>query len=594
MTGTMQPAATPRLDPARPVLLAVDDDTAVLGAVVRDLRVRYGERYRVHRAGSGAEALDTLLDLRRRGQTAALVLADQRMPGMTGIELLREAIRIFPQVKRVLLTAYADTDVAIRAINEVRLDHYLLKPWSPPEEQLYPVLDDLLADWQANAAAPANGIRLVGHRWSAHGHRLRDFLARNLVPFDWLDMETSDEARQLLDAVGATGAAFPVLILPDGAWLERPDTMEVARRIGLRTRAKAEVYDLIIAGGGPAGLAAAVYGASEGLRTLLLEREAPGGQAGRSASIENYLGFPVGLSGSDLTRRAVAQARRFGTEILTPVEVTGLRSRDGYHTVLTADGTELTSRAVLIATGVSYRLLNVPGGDRLAGAGVYYGAAVSEALAVGDQDVFVLGGGNSAGQAAMYLARFARSVTLLVREASLGAFMSSYLAAQVDEAENVHVRGHASVTAVHGENHLEGITVRDEATGRTETLAAAALFVFIGAAPRTAWVEGALARDERGYILAGHDLMRTGRRPAGWSAARDPFLLETSTPGVFVAGDVRQGSIKRVASAVGEGAMAVQFIHQHLGAPSLLQSPPGRHARRSMEMPALAPAAAGS
>jgi thioredoxin reductase (NADPH) len=563
-TPTDEPRRPLSLDPDRPILLVVDDDPTVLSAVARDVRSRYGRRYRVHRAASGEAALDTLRTLCLRGQSVALVLSDQRMPGLTGIELLREAIRIFPEVKRVLLTAYADTDVAIRAINDIRLDHYLLKPWTPPEDHLYPVLDDLLDDWQANAAPPAAGIRLLGHRWSPDGHRLRDFLARNLVPFQWLDVETSDEARRLLQAGTFEDVVLPLVVFPDGSHMQRPGNVEVATKIGLRTRPVSQVYDLIIVGGGPAGLAAAVYGASEGLQTLLVEREAPGGQAGRSASIENYLGFPVGLSGGDLARRAVAQARRFGTELVTPVEVVGLRSHDGYHTIRTADGAELSCRALLVATGVSYRLLDVPGAAELAGAGLYYGAAISEVLAVQDQDVFVLGGGNSAGQAAMYLARFARSVTLLVREASVGTSMSSYLVDQIKAAPNVHVRPRTTVTRVHGDIRLEAISVRGEGD-RIDTLPTPALFIFIGATPRTDWLDGAVARDARGYILAGPDLEREGRRPRGWPARRDPFWLETSTPGVFVAGDVRHRSIKRVASAVGEGAMAVQFIHQHLG-----------------------------
>jgi thioredoxin reductase (NADPH) len=561
------------VDPTRPVLLAVDDDLTVLNAVVRDLRARYGSRYRIYRAPSGEEALDLLRSLHRQGQPVALVLADQRMPGMTGIELLRSAVQIYPDLKRVLLTAYADTEVAIRAINEIRLDHYLLKPWTPPEEQLYPVLDDLLDDWQAHAPPPAAGVRVLGHHWSADGHRLRDFLARNLVPFQWLDVESSPEAGRLLAAAELAAARLPLVLFPDGSHLERPGNTDVAGKIGLRTRPVAQVYDLIIVGGGPAGLAAAVYGASEGLQTLLLEREAPGGQAGRSASIENYLGFPVGLSGGDLARRAVAQARRFGTEIVTPVEAVELRSRDGYHTVLTGDGGELSCRALLVATGVSYRLLDVPGAAELAGAGVYYGAAMSEAAALRDQDVYILGGGNSAGQAALYLARFARSVTLIVRGPSLAAIMSSYLVTQIGEAPNVHVRTGVTVTAAQGDGRLESIVVQDAASRQAETLPTPALFIFIGAAPRTEWLDGAVARDPAGYILTGPDLVRDGRRPAGWSVPRAPFWLETSNPGVFVAGDVRHRSIKRVASAVGEGAMAVQFIHQHLGGAPLIAPP---------------------
>jgi thioredoxin reductase (NADPH) len=571
MIATTGDPLTPRsgTDPDRPVLLVVDDDGIVLNAIVRDLRAEYSDDYRVHRAGSGEAALAMLREMRLRGEALALIVADQRMPGMTGIELLREAVAIYPAAKRVLLTAYADTEVAIRAINEIRLDHYLLKPWTPPEEQLYPVLTDLLGDWQATSPARSTGIRVLGHRWSADGHRLRDFLARNLVPFEWLDVEASEEAVRLLEAGGFDEPKLPMVIFPDGTHMETPGTLDVAGKIGLRTRAGGRVYDLVIVGGGPAGLAAAVYGASEGLRTVLLECEAPGGQAGRSASIENYLGFPVGLSGGDLARRAVAQARRFGTEILTPVEATALRSRDGYHTVHLSDGSQLACRALLIATGVSYRLLDVPGAATMAGAGLYYGAAVTEALAARDRDVFVLGGGNSAGQAAMYLARFARSVTLLVRESSIAASMSRYLVDQIGATPNVQVRTGVRLTEVHGDSHLEAVSLRDS-DGRTERCPGAALFVFIGATPRTDWLDGAVARDARGFVLAGPDLPRPSRPGRSRYGSRSPFWLETSTPGVFVAGDVRHRSVKRVASAVGEGAMAVQFIHQHLGStPSL-------------------------
>jgi thioredoxin reductase (NADPH) len=591
LTGQVVPGDG--IEAERPVLLAVDDAPEVLSAVVRDLRARYGRTYRVYRAGSGEAALEVLRDLQLRAQSVALVLADQRMPGMTGIELLAESIRLFPAVKRVLLTAYADTDVAIRAINEIRLDHYLLKPWSPPEQHLYPVLDDLLADWQANAPPPQAGIRLVGHRWSPDGHRLRDFLARNLVPFQWLDVDADDEAGRLVEAAGLSSPRLPLVFFPDGGHLERPANLELADRVGLHTRPEARVYDLIIVGGGPAGLGAAVYAASEGLSTLLLERDAPGGQAGRSASIENYLGFPVGLSGGDLARRALAQARRFGAEVLTPVEVVGFRSVDGYHTIISDDGGELSSRALLIATGVSYRLLDVPGADKLAGAGLYYGAAVTEAIAAQGQDVFILGGGNSAGQAAMYLSRFARSVTVIIREAALGAFMSSYLVDQIEDTPAIRVRPGSEVTALHGSDHLEAITVRDRSTSAEETVPTPALFVFIGATPRTEWLAGHVERDARGYLLTGSDVLEAGRRPAGWNVPRDPFWLESSTPGIFVAGDVRHRSVKRVASAVGEGAMAVQFIHQHLGGAPLTGPAPSHRGHDRAARAAAVPAISG-
>ncbi len=558
----------------KPVILAIDDEPAVLNAVARDLRKEYGAEYRIMRADSGLAALDAVRDLRRKDQPVALFVVDQRMPGMTGVEFLREAIVLFPDARRVLLTAYADTEAAIRAINEVRLDHYLMKPWDPPEQHLYPVLTDLLDSWRAVYQPRFEGVRLISHRWSAEGHRARDFLARNLIPYRWLDVEEDPEAARLLALIESDDAALPVLVFPDGSHLARPTPAEIAEGVGLRMHAEADAYDLVIVGAGPAGLAAAVYGASEGLRTLLVEQEAPGGQAGMSSRIENYLGFPVGLSGGDLARRAVAQAARFGAEILTPAEATALRIQDGYPVITLAGGAEIRSQALLIATGVSYRMLDVPGVDRLAGMGVYYGAAITEAMAARGEPVFVLGGGNSAGQAAMYLARFASSVTLLVRGLSLDATMSRYLIAQIEETENISVRTGAEVVEVHGDAHLDAIVIADRDGEEAETLAAHALFIFIGASPRTDWLGDVVARDGRGYILSGPDVAPGGGRPLGWTAARNPLWLETSVPGVFVAGDVRHRSIKRIASAVGEGAMAVQFIHTHLSGPVL--------ARRSM------------
>ena len=559
---------------AKPVILAVDDEPSVLAAVARDLRHRYASDYRVLRAGSGKEALDALRDLRLRNDAVALLLVDQRMPGMTGVAFLHEAMALFPSAKRALLTAYADTDAAIRAINEVKLDHYLMKPWNPPEELLYPVLDDLLDDWRANFRPVFEGVRVVGHRWSADGHRVRDFLARNLIPYRWLDIETDPEAAQIRALAGSDEAPLPLVVLADGSRLSRPSIAALAERLGLHTQAESKTYDLVIVGAGPAGLAAAVYGASEGLRTLLIEREAPGGQAGTSSSIENYLGFPAGLSGGDLARRAVAQARRFGTEILAPMEAVGFATHDGYHIVTLGNGSTVTTQALLVATGVSYRLLEVPGADRLAGAGLYYGAAITEALTVQGQDVFVVGGGNSAGQGALYLARFARSVTVLVRGLSLAETMSQYLAERIEEAENIRVRTRVAVSEVHGERSLEEVSIRDVGTGTVERVPARAVFVFIGAAPRTAWLKGALQVDAGGFVLSGVDLEREGgKRPRGWLPDRDPFWLETSVAGVFVAGDLRHQSTKRVASAVGEGAMAVQFVHQHLRGPAPAQRP---------------------
>jgi len=558
----------------KPVILAVDDEPSVLAAVARDLRHRYGKDYSVARAGSGSEALEVLRDLKLRNEAIALLLVDQRMPGMTGVAFLHEAMALFPSAKRALLTAYADTDAAIRAINEVKLDHYLIKPWHPPEELLYPVLDDLLDDWRANYQPVFDGVRVVGHRWSADGHRVRDFLARNLIPYRWLDIENDPEAAQIRALAGSDETPLPLVVLADGSSLSRPSIAALAERLGLHTQAESKAYDLVIVGAGPAGLAAAVYGASEGLRTLLIEREAPGGQAGTSSSIENYLGFPAGLSGGDLARRAVAQARRFGAEILAPMEAVEFATHDGYHIVTLGNGSSVTTQALLVATGVSYRLLDVPGAERLAGAGLFYGAAITEALTVKGQDVFVVGGGNSAGQGALYLARFARSVTLLVRGASLAETLSQYLVERIDEAENIRVRTRVAVSEVHGEQSLEEVSIRGVGTGAVERMPARAVFVFIGAAPRTAWLKGALQVDAGGFVLSGVDLEREGgKRPRGWLADREPFWLETSVAGVFVAGDLRHQSTKRIASAVGEGAMAVQFVHQHLRGPAPAQRP---------------------
>lgn len=548
----------------KPIIFAVDDEPAVLAAVARDLRRAYGQSYQVLRADSGESALEALRELKLRGAPVALLLADQRMPGLSGVAFLAEALPLFPAAKRVLLTAYADTEAAIRAINEVRLDHYLMKPWDPPEERLYPVLDDLLDDWQAAFAPPFEGVSVIGHRWSARGHAVKEFLARNLIPYRWLDVEADAEAAQLAELAGAGLERLPLVLLPDGRALAEPSNVEIAEAIGLKTLPELPFYDLVIVGAGPAGLAAAVYGASEGLRTLLVESEAPGGQAGMSSSIENYLGFPVGLSGSDLARRAVSQARRFGAEILTPLEATGLRLQDNFRFVTLSSGAELRAHSVLIATGVSYRKLEVPGAERLAGTGVYYGAAITEAMAARDQDVFIVGAGNSAGQAALYLAKYARSVTVLVRGHSLAASMSRYLITQLEASDKITLRLRTQVAEAHGETSLEALTLNDLESGEQETVSAYALFIFIGALPRTEWVAGTVERDPQGFILAGPDLLRGGQRPRGWRLTRDPFWLETNAPGVFVAGDVRHRSIKRVASAVGEGAMAVQFIHQHL------------------------------
>jgi thioredoxin reductase (NADPH) len=548
----------------KPVILAVDDDLPVLRAVERDLRSRYGEQYRIVAAGSGADALEAVRQLTLRGSTVALFMVDQRMPQMTGIEFLGQAIELQPDARRVLLTAYADTDVAIRAINDIRLDHYILKPWDPPDEKLYPILDDLLSDWSATFRPAFEGVRLLAGRWAPGGHLIRDYLTRNQVPYAWLDPADNEEGRRLaasLEHGEPLDPAIPVVLFADGSLLRDPSTRQIAEKVGLQTRAALPFYDVVIVGGGPAGLAAAVYGASEGLKTILVEQEAPGGQAGTTSRIENYLGFPAGLSGGDLARRALAQARRLGAEILSPDGVTGIRREDPYRVVTLAAAGDVSCQTVVVATGVSYRQLEVPGAAELAGAGIYYGAATTEAVLYRDQPVGVVGGGNSAGQAAVYLSRFAQRVMLIVRTPALSA-MSQYLIDQIAAIPNIEVRYEAAVNAAHGETHLASITIGGP--GGEEELPLAAAFVFIGQQPRTEWLEGTVLRDPGGFVLTGDALLEGGKRPDGWTLARDPFLLESSLPGVFVAGDVRHRSIKRIASAVGEGAMAVQFVHQYL------------------------------
>src|SRR5829696_8728455 len=542
----------------KPAIVAVDNEPAVLAAVARDLRRGFGDRYRVLRATSGAEALDLLKQIRARGEQVALLVADQRMPGLSGTEYLVHARAIVPEAKRVLLTAYADTEAAIAAINDVALDYYLLKPWDPPEEHLFPVVEDLLTTWDAGAALEAGGVRVIGHRFSKQSHELRDFLARNRVPARWLDIERDGEARELLTVVGAEPEGLPVAILEDGSVLERPTVLELAERLGVAGQPAQDHYDLVIVGGGPAGLAAAVYGASEGLKTVMVEREAPGGQAGQSSRIENYLGFPAGLSGSDLARRATDQARRLGAELLTVQDAVGLEVEGAGRAVRLSGGSALSANCVLVASGVSYRQLEAPGFAELTGAGIYYGAAMTEARACKNQHVVVIGGANSAGQAAVYFSHYADKVTMLARSA-LQKSMSHYLIEQLAARPNVDVRTGSRAVAAEGEDgRLRALRIRD--AGGAETVEAVdACFVFIGALPRTDWLEGIVARDERGFILAGADA-----KGAGWPLRRDPYLLETSVPGVFVAGDVRARSIKRVASAVGEGSMAVSLIHEYL------------------------------
>jgi thioredoxin reductase (NADPH) len=544
----------------RPVIVTVDDDPSVSRAVARDLRKQYGERHRIVRAESGEQALDALRQLKLRGDQVAVILADYRMPGLSGIEFLERAMDIYPYARRVLLTAYADTNAAIDAINVVDLDHYLLKPWDPPEEKLYPVVDDLLRDWKRDERKPVKEAKLVGHRWSAPSAQMREFLARNQVPYRWFASD-SDEGRRLLDAAGADGRDLPVLITAEGEPLIAPSQPEVAAKVGLSTQPDREFYDLVVIGGGPAGLGAAVYGASEGLRTLLVEKFATGGQAGQSSRIENYLGFPDGLSGGQLTDRARRQAVKFGAELLTTIEATSVDVNGPARTVRFSDGSAVDTKAVILAMGVSYRSLEAPGCLEMTGAGVYYGAALTEAEGCKDQDVYVVGGANSAGQAAVYLARFARSVTLLVRARSLDDSMSYYLIQQIAGIPNITVRTCTVVEEVLGTGHLQQLTLHDIAAGTTEIVDAGQLFIFIGAAPRTAWLDGVVERDGHGFVLAGPDFSTD---ETGWPLDRAPYHLETSVPGIFVAGDVRSESAKRVASAVGEGAMAVMFVHRYL------------------------------
>ncbi len=549
---------------AKPIILTVDDEPQVLNAVERDLRQHYGGDYRILKAGSGADALDAVKQLKQRNAPLALFLVDQRMPRMSGTEFLAEAQKLYPETRKVLLTAYADTEAAIDSINTLGLDYYLMKPWDPPEDTLYPVLDDLLSDWLANVPLPYDGIRVAGTLWSPSSHHVKDFLARNRIPYQWLDIDNDPEAEELVKSVTGDQVQLPIVFFPDGKVLVNPENRALAEMCGLQTQATQPFYDLIIIGGGPAGLGAAVYGASEGLRTLMIEREATGGQAGTSSRIENYLGFPKGLSGADLARRATAQATRLGAEILTAVDATRVRVEDPYRYVTLSDGTELACRALVISTGVTVRRLKTPGIEELTAAGVYYGAALTEAAYYRDQPVFVAGGANSAGQAAMFFSRYASKVTMLVRASSLEKGMSQYLVDQIYGTDNIEVLLRTEVAEAHGEDRLGALTTINNDTGEKQTVPAAALFIFVGAAAHTELLDGVVERNSAGFVVTGHDLTRGGRRPEGWRMKRDPYLLETSVPGIFAAGDVRQGAVRRVATAVGEGAMAVSFVHQYL------------------------------
>jgi thioredoxin reductase (NADPH) len=548
---------------SKPTILTVDDDPQVSQAITRDLRSRYGSAYRIVRANSGAEALDVLAELALRDRPVALIVSDQKMPGMTGIELLERSRPHCPAAKLLLLTAYADTDVAIRAINDIGLDHYLLKPWDPPEERLYPVIDDLLEDWVHANPSRDSEVRVVGDRWSERSHEIKTFLARNHVPYAWYDIERDPEGARLAQLAQASKAELPLVLIPESSTLRCPTTLDLAGALGLRTNAEQPLYDLCIVGGGPAGLAAAVYAASEGLSTVIVERQAPGGQAGQSASIENYLGFPKGLSGSDLTQRAVAQASRFGAEMVLARDVVGFEQRGPVRAVLLGDAAEIEARAVLVATGVSYRMLEGPGLQELTGRGVYYGATASEAVQCAGDEVYVVGAANSAGQATLNLAKHASRVVMLVRGGSLEEGMSQYLVDRITEAPNVEVRLHCEVSRARGEGHLEHITIRDRQTGTEQEVPTTWLFVFIGAAPRTEWLGPEIARSRHGFVITGNDLLAADVEPR-WPLERAPFGLETSVPGVFAAGDVRLDSMKRVASAVGEGAMSVSNVHGYL------------------------------
>ncbi len=548
------------MNDVKPVILAVDDEPEVVQAVQRDLRARYSSDYRVLWATGGQEALDTLKTLALQGDPVALLVVDQRMPGITGIDILRETLETYPNAKRTLLTAYADTEAAIQAINDVGLDQYILKPWDPPEEKLYPILDDLLEDWQADYRPTFEGIRVVGQQWSRSAHEIKAFLARNQIPYRSIDIETDPSAWVLTEKAGATVADLPLVLFNDGPPIMSPTTTEIAQRVGLKTQATSEVYDVVVIGGGPAGLAAAVYGASEGLSTLLIEEEAPGGQAGQSSLIENYLGFPKGISGSDLARRAAAQAQRLGAEILVPGSVTMLTRNDPFVTVQLADGNSVTTKAMIVASGVSYRRLTADGIDPLIGAGVYYGTSNIEAASHRGQPMYVVGGGNSAGQASLFLSRFTDSVTIIIRDDDLTSTMSTYLISNLEANPAIHVRPRSQVVAARGETHLEGLVIRDRDTSEEEEVVAGALFVFIGQTAHTDWLADVVQLDDRGFVLTGADLGPL----KGWNVDRDPLPLETSVPGIFAAGDVRHGSIKRVAGAVGEGATAIRFVHQHL------------------------------
>ncbi|SHL25371.1 thioredoxin reductase (NADPH) [Chitinophaga jiangningensis] len=551
-------------DMSLPIILCIDDDPQVLRAIVRDLKSKYREQYRIISTASVKEARESLTELKNKGETIAMFISDQRMPEMDGVSYLEYARKFYPEAKRVLLTAYSDTDAAIRAINKAQLDYYLVKPWDPPEEKLYPVLDELLDEWQHSYRPAFKGIKVAGYQYSQKSHTIKDFLAGNLIPYQWLDIQTSEEAQQLLQLNQLTAKELPLVFFEDGNWLSNPGIQELAKKVGLNPQVKHDVYDVVIIGAGPAGLAAGVYGASEGLKTLLIERRAPGGQAGTSSRIENYLGFPTGLSGAELTRRAITQATRLGTEFITPQSVSSIEQIDGYNKINLEDGSSVNTRSIIITTGVDYRTLDTKGLSNFTGAGVYYGAAMTEATACMGGDVYIVGGGNSAGQAAMYLSKFARKVIILIRKPDLTSTMSAYLIDQINDTPNIEVQGKSEVTEATGGDRLEQLVISNINTGESATVDAVALFIFIGAKPITDWISLNIIRDEKGFIETGNELKNYNDFRSIWKQSRDPYLLETSCPGIFAAGDVRAKAMNRVAAAVGEGSMAISFVHKYL------------------------------
>jgi thioredoxin reductase (NADPH) len=548
----------------KPIIIAVDDDPQVLGAIRSDLRSRYRSDYRIMTTSSAKEALEAIVSLKNKGEEIALLLSDQRMPEMLGVDFLEQALVTFPKAKRVLLTAYSDTDAAIKAINEVQLDYYLLKPWNPPEEKLYPVIDDVLQDWLANYSPPFSGLRIVGYQFSPNTHYIKDFLAGNMFPYQYLNIENEDKAKELVQSNQLQDKDLPAVFFEDGSLLKNPALTAIAEKLGLNVKAQEDLYDVVIIGAGPAGLAAAVYGGSEGLKTLLIDRKAPGGQAGTSSRIENYLGFPKGLSGSDLARRAITQATRFGIEFLSPVEVKGIHVQDAYKTITLSDESEIKSKTVVIATGVDYRKLPNKGMDKFTGAGIYYGAATTEAHLCKNGEVFIVGGGNSAGQGAMYLSKFAKKVNIVIRRASLASTMSSYLIDQINNTDNIELITHSEIIEAKGDAHLESVILRNNETTNETEKAARAIFIFIGAKPYTEWTGNLFLKDKKGFLITGREVVDNQNGSSVWKENKVPYLLETSVPGIFAAGDVRSGAMNRVASAVGEGAISISLVHKYL------------------------------